>query len=476
MSSIEQHLQTGLTQQQTTALSMQQRLGLELLHLPLQELENRLAQELISNPVLEELPPEPAEATPQEHEKESQNDDDYESAFEVTLAENDRWTDELPLPANAEADDDDRKLDFLSNSPASAPALTELLLIELETNDLPDNIRKAAIEIIFSIDPDGFLRVNLADLAMSCDCEMDEMQTALALVQELAPPGVGARDLPECLELQLKRRGKLDEKMHTLIHNHLDDVAQGNLSALQKKLAISAEELDKMLALLRQLAPVPGTSFNSAHAPVVMPELEIEQLPDGTFIIRQLRENFRKITISNYYEKLLEDASLSSDDRKYLNEKLLRARELIKSLTMRDSTLTLLGKLIIEQQEEFLHRGIAGLKTFTMREAGALLGYDESTISRAVADKFIRTPHGVFPLRFFFSSGGGSSGDGEKIAAAAIMEQIRQIIAQEEPAKPVSDENIARTLSEQGINVARRTVAKYRDALKIPPASARKRR
>ena len=264
--------------------------------------------------------------------------------------------------------------------------------------------------------------------------------------------------------------------MHTLIHNHLDDVAQGNLSALQKKLAISAEELDKMLTLLRQLDPVPGTSFSSAHAPVVMPELEIEQLPDGTFVIRQLRENFRKITISSYYEKLLEDASLSSDDRKYLSEKLLRARELIKSLTMRDSTLTLLGKLIIAQQPEFLHRGVAGLKSFTMREAGALLGYDESTISRAVADKFIRTPHGVFPLRFFFSSGGGSSGDGEKIAAAAIMEQIRQIIAQEEPAKPVSDENIARALSEQGIHVARRTVAKYRDALKIPPASARKRR
>ncbi|MBR7108298.1 MAG: RNA polymerase factor sigma-54 [Lentisphaeria bacterium] len=472
---VEQHLHTGLTQQQTTALSMQQRLGLELLHLPLQELESRLAQELVSNPVLEELPPEPVEAVPDERKKDSAGEDDYESGFEVTLAESDRWSDELPLPGNRDDDGGDRKQEFLSNSPASAPSLMELILIELDTADIPENLRQAVIEVVSSIDPDGFLRVNPADLAMSCDCDMEDIMAALELVQEVAPPGVGARDLTECLELQLKRRGALDEKMRHLIRCGLDEVAQGSLAALQKKLDVSAETLDGMLALLRQLDPVPGRSFSTANAQVVVPELEIERQPDGTFTVRQLRENFRRITISNYYEKLLEDASLSADDRKYLNEKLLRARELIKSLVMRDSTLTRLGKLIIEQQSEFLQRGVTGLKTFTMREAGIHLGYDESTISRAVADKFIRTPFGVFPLRFFFSSG-GSGADGEKVAAAAIMEQIRQIIAQEDPAAPVSDENIARLLSGQNINIARRTVAKYRDALKIPAVSARKRR
>ena len=453
---------------------MQQRLGLELLHLPLTDLEQRLAQELVANPVLEELVPESMPVPEDGSVKERETSDDFD-ADDFPVPDGEQWFDELPLPSDISDDASERKNELLFNSPAPSSSLVELLLIEVEMADIPEALRPAVIEIISSIDPDGFLRVNTADLAMSCDCDLDDIDAALKLVQEIAPPGVGARDLPECLMLQLQRRDALTPEMTLLLQTGLQDVADGRLNQLKEKLNVSAEQLDKMISLIRELDPVPGRRFSTAETTVIQPELEIEQLKDGSFAVILLRGNLRRVGISAQYSKLLDDDTLSSDDRKYISEKLLRARELIKALSMRESTLKRLGDVIVEKQQEFLKHGIAGLKSFTMREAGALLGHDESTISRAVADKYIRTPHGVMPLRFFFSSGGGSGEGGDRVASAAVMEQIRRIVQDEDPTSPCSDERIVAILGENGVKIARRTVAKYREILKIPPASGRKR-
>jgi RNA polymerase sigma-54 factor len=362
----------------------------------------------------------------------------------------------------------------MGNSPTPPPSLNELLLTELRSFDVPEKIRMIAEEIIYMLDQDGFLRINSADLAMVCDCSLSEAGEALLLVQNISPPGVGARDLPESLRLQLQHKGRLSPQMEKLLAEGMDDIAQNRLPKLAAKLGISMEELKGLLAELRQLDPAPGRRYTPASVSAVRPELEITSDGNGSFKVVPSQESFRRITVSPLYEKLSESPDLSADDRKYLQEKIARAKELITALESRDSTLKQLGEFIMHKQHDFLLHGKEALKPMTMREAGEFIKVGESTISRAVADKYITTPHGVLPLKYFFSGGYGGDDGGEAVSSRAVMEKIKSLIASEDPFHPLSDDKIAALLRKQNLNVARRTVAKYRDILKIPGSSLRK--
>ncbi len=468
---------TGLAQyqEQRQQLSAHALQSLELLHLPLPELEARLTQELQSNPVLEELAPD--DALP-ESPSDAPSDDNDEANLDERGAEADEWNDELPLPPGMPGAAGEPASEYLANSPAPPPALEDILLRELATSKASEREREVGRAVIDALDENGYLATPLADIAMSCDAELEEVEAALKLVQSFDPPGIGARDLAESLKLQLRRKGGMTPVMEKLIDDHLDDVAQNRIPQVARSLGITIEELGGLLAELKKLDPAPAARFRSDGAAAVEPELEIRRERDGSFSVHLLRERRREVVISERYLKMQEDPSLDPETRAYVRERVARAKELLSALERRKSTLEKLGDVIVATQRDFLEHGKKALHPLTMKHAGELMHVDESVVSRAAADKFVVTPQGVFPCRYFFSSGFSPStaggGDGG-VSSRAVMERIRELIADEDPAKPLSDGKIAELLDEEGTPIARRTVAKYREALKIPAAALRRR-
>ena len=460
-------MKTGLEQHQHLSHNLQR--SLELLALPLPELESRLLAELANNPLLEEITPEdPGELPVDPSEELNSSDGDYESDDEDAAELPDEWRDDLPLPGEKDA-----APDIFSFMAAPAPELRSMLLLELSMMPLSDLQHRLATEIVTALNDDGYLTSTLADLAMRCDADMDEAKEALETVQNIAPAGVGARDIAECLLLQLARSGRLTPSLQRLLHDGLEDLEKNRLRALEKKLGVSAGELEEMLKILRSLNPAPGRAYSSANTAAVVADLEITCDDDGEYRSIPRDGGSTRLRIPEFYENLQNDDRLSADDRVYISEKMERARELLRALEMRGSTLKRLGDFLIRHQRDFLDNGVKFLRGMTMKDAAEELELSESTISRCVADKFVKTPQGMFPLRFFFSAGYRGD-DGSDRSSQAILEEIRSIIASENPYAPFSDDEIARQLKKNGVDIARRTIAKYRDILKIPSSSRRK--
>ncbi|MCI5779139.1 MAG: RNA polymerase factor sigma-54 [Lentisphaeria bacterium] len=458
--------------EQRQQLSPVQRHSLEILALPLAALETKLAQEFAVNPVLEEVPPESAGDLPEEGRP---GDAEDENDYERNAACADEWADELPLPGSAPsggAERDDAAADPLGNSPAPPPSLKTMLLAELNCANCPEKLFPPAVEIISALNDDGLVASNLADIAMASDADMDDVLAALRLVQNIAPAGVAARDVSESLKLQLERRGQLTPVLAKLLTEGREDLEKNRLPALCAKLDVSPAELEEMLKLLRTLDPAPGRERRPEVA-AVLPDIEIVRTEDGGYRTVVRREFRSRVAVSPLYEKLLERPDLSGEDRAYLTEKINRAREFVQAMTLRESTLKRIGDVIIAEQRDFLDRGVRELKPMTMKQTAAQLDLSESTVSRAVAEKFAATPQGMFPLRFFFS-GGYHSENGSEVAAQAVKEQIRRAIAAEDPAAPLSDDALAGLLKRSGLSVARRTVAKYRESMRIPASSLRR--
>jgi len=462
--------QLTASQRQTQQLAMNRLQGLELLHLSTQELEQRLNRELNENPMLEEEFPELPPAAEAPGFAGESGDDETDGEL---LSGDGEWHDELPLPSDAPGDGE-TPADYWMDSAAPAPSLSELLETEVATSGLPPEEERRVRFLIDELDESGFLSIHLADAAMACDANLPEMERALAYLQSLDPPGVGARDLGECLKLQLQRRGVLTPLREKLLQVGLEDIAENRLPALSEKLGIPQDQLKEEIRLLGTLDPAPGHSAAARSSGIILPELEI--VPDGDgFTARRLRERERKIGISKTYSKLLADPDLSAGDRAFLREKLQHAREFLRALEERGDTLLKLGEFIAREQAEFFRKGAEALRPMTMKQAGSVLGVHETTVSRAAAEKYAVTPQGVLPLRYFFSSG-YSSGDSGELSNRAVMEKIRELVAEEDTLHPLSDEKLSALLGKEGLKVARRTVAKYRDQLHIPAASARKRR
>ena len=467
---MENRLSQNISLQQRQQLSQRQQQSLELLHLPLQELDRRISEELAVNPLLEEYTPEkedfPRGSGEEEEERDTAQDKLSDSEAAQTL-----WGDDLPSgSAYASADEDG---DFWSNTAAPPPSMDEQLEAEVATSGLSERMIFLANTIISNLNESGYLGSHLADLAMLCDADMEEMETALALVQSFDPPGIAARDPGECLRLQLARTGRSTPLLEALTREEsLEEIAANHIPQLSRKLGVSVEELQQALTELRKLNPAPGAVLSGSAAQISEPEIEIVW-KDKMYTVNALHDREKHLVISRQYEKMLENPATSPEARAYIEEKIRSARELIEALRLRGDTLTGIGNVLIRTQGGFLDSGPEELRPLTMKQAGEMLGVNESTISRAVSGKSVRTPQGVFPLRFFFSSG-FKNDDGEDVAARAVQEKIRALISAEDPYHPLSDDKLAQILASDGINVARRTIAKYRDILNIPSTRLRK--
>jgi len=465
--------------------------SMEILQLPILALEERIEQEMEANPVLEILeedPDLPAEVAEQEP-PDAPSDDERELVigdtngnerdFERLLRMDEEWPDhfeERSRPSRNRMDEvEERQHDAMANMAARPQSLQDYLHDQLGWFELDPQLRAMCDRIIYNLDPNGRLQSSLEDL-LGADASEEDLrlaERALALVQKLDPPGVGARDVRECLLLQLTPGMPHYEQLQTLIAGYLEDLEHNRLPVIAKKTGFSIALIQDLIREMRALKMNPGAEFNNAYVPPVTPDVFVEQGDDGRYRVRLEDGRTPSLFISPYYRKLLASGEANDQTREFIKQKLNSAQWLIDSIEQRRNTLMKVAQAIVDHQTAFLERGPEAIEPLKMQQIADKVGVHVTTVSRAVDDKWIQTARGIFPLKRFFC-GGTVAADGEEVAWDTVRLKLQEIVAGEDKKNPLSDEDLVRELAKQGIQVARRTVTKYRKAMQIP--SSRERR
>ncbi len=359
----------------------------------------------------------------------------------------------------------------LENTLARATSLAEHLEAQLDLSTADPRLRAIGGHLIHNLNEAGYLTEDLEAVSERLHVSSEEAEAALRLVQTLEPSGVGARNLAECLEIQLRERDRLDPAMQALIA-HLHLVARQDFAALRKACGVVQEDLAEMLAEIRGLNPKPGLSFTPVAVDVLVPDVLIRAAPEGGLTVELNPETLPRILLNRAYYTEVSKVVRKADDKSFLADCFQTASWLTRSLEQRARTILKVATEIARQQEDFFREGVGALRPMTLKSVAEAIGMHESTISRVAANKAVGTERGTYPMRFFFSA---ATGEGEH-SAKAVRHRIRQLIAAESPEDVLSDEAIAQKLKAEGVQVARRTVAKYREALRIPSSVDRRRR
>jgi len=449
--------------------------AIRLLQLSTFELHEEIQEALESNPLLDLEEPTPdTEQEPRDGATEAPNGADIIDPPEG------EWMDvrnALPITPNT-PDMPDRDI-----PETATDNLHDYLLWQLRLTHVSDTDFAIANALIDAVDDDGYLidslesihRTLVEDPDDDIEIELGEMEAVLHQLQALDPAGVCARDLRECLLIQLRNLNSgtpwCDEAT-TIVDRHLDLLARRELTKLKQKTRLSDEDLQEVVDLIRSLNPRPGGQIGNAETQYVIPDIYVTRQNDS-WVVTLNPESSPKLKINPYYAGLAKDLS-DRDQANYLRGQLQEARWLLKSLQTRNETLVKVGQCIVEHQQDFLEHGEESMKPLVLREVAEQVEMHESTISRVTTRKYMHTPRGIFEFKYFFSSHLGTTDGGER-SSTAIRAMIQKIVAEEEPGKPLSDSKISKILLDKGINVARRTVAKYREAMSIQPSSERKR-
>jgi RNA polymerase sigma-54 factor len=348
-------------------------------------------------------------------------------------------------------------------------------LLEQIGADLSDPIDRAiAIFLLDQIDEAGYLRGELDEAADRLGCDLARVERVLAQLQEFDPPGVFARNLPECLALQLRDRNRLDPAMQALLDN-LPLVATRNRAALMRICGVDAEDLSEMIAEIKSLDPRPGLAFDPPLAQTVVPDILMRATQDGGWLIELNAETLPRVLVNNRYYARINKAAKTRSDREYLADRLQAANWLVKSLHQRAATILKVATEIVQQQDAFFRHGVQALRPLILRDIADAIGMHESTISRVTTNKYMATPRGLFELKYFFTSAIPASRGGESHSAESVRFRIRGLIDGEPADETLSDERIVELLQGEGVDIARRTVAKYREAMRIPSSVQRRR-
>jgi len=353
---------------------------------------------------------------------------------------------------------------------AQATSLAGHLEAQLDLATADPRLRRIGEHLIHDLDEAGYLTEDLSEIAARLEVGLDEAASVLSLIQSFEPSGIGARDLAECLAIQLKERDRLDPAMQALLA-HLHLVARQDFAGLQKVCGVDHEDLADMLAELRSLEPKPGLAFTPAPVDVLVADVLVRSTPDGSFAVELNPDTLPRILLNRSYYAEVAKVVRKDEDKSFLSDCLQTASWLTRSLDQRARTILRVAAEIVRQQEDFFREGVSGLRPMTLRSVAEAIGMHESTISRVAANKALGTERGTHPMRFFFSA---ATGEGEH-SAKAVRHRIRQLIEGENPRMVLSDEAIAQKLKAEGIQVARRTVAKYREAMRLPSSSDRRR-
>jgi len=352
--------------------------------------------------------------------------------------------------------------------------LTDHLLLQLSLSKIKSDEAAIGRYIIEAIDDNGYLTMSLEEVAEALGEDIEKVDHVLDVIQNFDPVGVGARDLRECLVIQLSARGMLTEEIEYVIYNMLEELANKKFAVIAKQLGLKKEDVQELSDLIKTLDPKPGRAYGSGkETNYIVPDIILEN-HHGEF---ELSSNFKsspKLRVSSYYDKLVQEAAHDGELKKYINEKFNSAVWLIKSIEQRRRTIYDVSEAIFKHQEEFFQKGEKYLKPLTLRQIAEELGIHESTVSRTINGKYIQSPRGIYELKYFFSTG-ISTGDGGSVSSSSIKSVIKDLIKSEDEKKPYSDQEIADILKRRDIEISRRTVAKYRESLGILSSSKRKR-
>jgi len=485
-------MKTGL--QQHTGLSQQLRINprlyqaMDLLYMPLLDLQQHLKQELLGNPFLELVEPEEETEVPlaeeaKEDKKEAEAND--EPNWEEILLDD-------GSDSSAPPRDMSEAREYVEPVPVESKDLSDYLRDQMRLLDLTPRQQLLAEEFIGNIAEDGYLGATLEEIVRganqlleehAAESEQDvqpqlfttsEAEEMLRIIQKLDPPGVGARDLRECLLLQLEARAETDTLAHRLVRDAFDDLKAHRWSDLGKRFGLDATEVQKVADELAKLDPKPGLQHSAANDAYIIPDLVVEKI-DGEYKVFLNDAGLPRLRISKTYQDIARDKKkFQGENKEFINQRMNSAHWMIQAIEQRRQTMLKVMNFIVDRQRDFFEKGVEYLKPLTLREVADVINMHESTVSRVTNEKYVQTPRGLLPLKFFFSSG-LSTTTGEDASARAIRAQIQKMVGDEDPKNPLTDQQIVEMFAQRGVKIARRTVAKYRDQLSILPARMRKR-
>jgi len=475
---LEQKLSVRMSQRLIMTPSLQQ--AIKLLQMSKLELVEEIQQEMLENPVLEEVQEEPpatpepqetetpraeAESAPEER-KDPFEDIDYESYFQ------DVENDPIPRPPV----DRNEELPSFENTLAKPPNLADHLVWQLDLSTSSALRKDIGRAIIGNLNEDGYLKATLEEIRQMGGFPSDEVQATLEMIQSLDPVGVGSRDLVECLCVQLKHLGEDGSAAETIVRYHMDKLQGHRYKEIAEALGLEMDALQAELEIIRHLDPRPGQKYNIESSRYVVPDAYVIKIDDEYQVLLN-EEGLPRLRISPVYRRMVERggaARAPAEARDYVRNKLRSAFRLIKSLEERQRTIYKVAKSIVKFQHDFLDSGIERLRPLVLRDVADDIGMHESTVSRVVNNKYMHTHRGLFEMRFFFHSGIASTHGGDSVSSLTVKERIRKIISTEEERHPLSDAAIVKMLKAEGLQIARRTVAKYREELRIPASSSRR--
>ena len=471
-----QTMHLSQSQQQLMILAPQLRQSLEMLQLPILELRQMIQQEIEQNPTLEEEPiiQESVEIEPETQSTDEQKEMDFKEEFEVLARLDDEWRDYFfQNESDDKSSDSEERRQFMFDSIEQRESLQEHLLQQLALSELSEKDRRIAELIVGSINNDGYLTTPLEELAENAGSDIEHLEDVLAVVQDFHPTGVGARDLRECLLRQLERVTLSNGLAIKIISNHIDRLAAHKLQEIARALKVKVEDVQKAAELIGTLDPKPGRLYSDDVVTYVLPEIVVRKI-EGQWMVILNDDQLPHLRISRHYRSLLENPDTPADTRAYIQERIRAGAFMIKSIHQRQKTIQRIATEIVDAQTEFLEHGVSHLKPLTMSEIANKVGVHETTVSRACSGKYMRCPRGMFELKYFFTPG-IKTADGTQVSNKTVKDIIEAMVADEDATQPLSDQQIMDNLKEQGIGIARRTVAKYRLMLKIPPSHMRKR-
>lgn len=476
-------MRLGLTQslraEQRLIQSPQMIQAMQVLQLPLIELKDQVEQELQENVFLEQKDDADRAANSTGEGESQQQPDAYEDRLQREFsAEIDQLESRVEpnwrqRGSAYNGDDEDKKFEALQNTPGRTTSLADYLMTQVRTQESDPDLVAVIEHIVFSLDEDGRLAETAEAIAMQLSVPLPLAEEAIEVVRDLEPIGVGARDLRDCLLMQLDHMQFVRPLTRRIVENHLDDLAMNKLPKIAKETGATIDDIKESWEFLRfSCKPHPGSEFDAMPSTGVSPDVVIDEV-DGKFEVKSQRGSLPELAISPVYRNLLQEARNDPKVYDYLRRKIEAAKWFIEAVHQRQNTIERVATEIVRRQEGFLRHGVQQLKPMKMQDIADAVGVHISTISRATSGKFIQTPQGIFDMKRFFSSG-TMSDDGAMVSQQAVKDTLRQIVDAEDKDSPYSDDQLVEVLGERGVHIARRTVTKYRKALGIESSSRRK--
>ena len=453
-----------------TAIAPQMQQSLGVLQASTLELNQMIGQELSANPVLEE---ESVEISLEEEKLDKDQEDLDEELSEISQLDDD-WRDyyQQSRSTRMRTDEENEKYQRRIDSLVEPQTLTENLTEQLNTTDCEKDVHDLTQILIGYIDDDGFLSQNIEDLALENGIPFQPLKKALNTLQSFHPPGIGAQDLRECLLIQLNRLGKEHSLEHRIVDKYLDELARKRYPQISKKLGVTIDKITEAAESIAKLDPKPGSELSEGNNHFISPDVTVIKDADE-YLISINDETIPRLRISNTYKDIISGGNATTDTKEYIRDKIHAGKFLIRCIEQRQETIRKISEEIVKRQRDFLDHGVAHLHPMNMAQVAEVVGVHETTVSRAIAGKYIATPRGVFEMKYFFKPGYETS-DGESLSNTSVKQAVSDLVKNEDHTKPYSDDKIVKKLHEQGIKLARRTVAKYRDELGILPSHLRR--